>query len=798
MKLPAFRVIIDHAQPRLAFNRICSVVQGLHEPESVSVKPTVGWGPEGSLDSEDQSNCWVDPVTGTLMLRPAPMTRKWDTTGTGIYARLAKSDFAFNDSSKWRENNASGNVSKFIELKASNAASIDRTAVTTATYSANQGFYVSLHNFSWGSSEFMNMRCGWNSSASEAAGVAVRLYANGYVQVLKDGELVGDGSIFDNRQESLNTANSFVRLFLIPYRKKELLITSNYGKGFTVVFDDIDEDEEDPGITGATNFWLEFPSGAVSFECAPIKYESTGWIASIPSRKSSAPGIGEVPVLTALSGGPGSVALSLVEVDDPTTAFTPDGTTAEWRIRADLTAASNKSPEVYAAIAEFLTLYNYTDDSQEQDITDHVVRLGFNIPESPDGFECNLTVKNLAELDPEGLLLLDTLGGRPYKIVFGEGDAAVTVVEGKLSSPRIRLSTTDASTFAEFTGGDMWQMLEDYTFTEETPLDTLYLHEAVEFVLESAGIPEDWADIETSAVQLSGPVGSGSRGDFQCKVEIGDTAAEWIKRLHEDYAATWYYGWTPTSDGPRFWFKSPESMEETPVLELYEEMSDSEAALPAEDQQHAWKYVARVVDTHNLDPEANRITVTGLDLRKRRPIIVNYNDDQSQDPTVAADARPDNWIGGLRPYGFQSPRLTSRSLCEDASELLAKRLTVRRYFRETENEMLIDPDTTLPLWCGQTITMDGEVWRMIAGRVEVIREPDDSLEDHEHETHWRESSYVFEKVVEGTAKGLGGDAPGFTLSEIRAFGWGLMGVRVQRSGSMENERKRPAVSATSL
>lgn len=786
MAVSAFSVIIDHEQPRLSYPRICSIAAGLFEPEDTSVRPTVGWSPRWGSTSGGELTTWVDPATGTLMLRPAPMSIGWDTANTGIYARLGKANFTFNDSTKWVEADMAGTgYSKFLQLKDSAAGSSDRTGVTTSTYAKNRGFYVAFFAYSWNDAKSIALKCGWNSSASDASGVSIRVYGGGVCEVLKDGVVIGKGSLVGKREDDAGQSvnNSVVSVVLIPFRKRELLVVSNLGGSFTVLFDDIDEADTDPAITAATNFWFDVPSGAISIEVAPLSYPSSGWRASIPSEKNDAPGGGEVPTFTVLKGANGTVTGSLVLRSDATVTFAPDGVTKSWRVRADLAGDGTYTPFVYAILAEFPPIVEYTSGAYEQDITSYVVDLSIDVPESPEGVRVEFTIKSPDEIDPGNALKLTSLAGRPYKIKYGELD----LIEGRLGPPRVKLGIDDATTRVQFEGGDLWQWLETCVFTEEVPLDGLYLHEAVEFLLRSAAIPDSVWTVETSGVLISGPEGAGSRGDWQAKIEVGDTAADWMRKLHESYAATWHYGFYPTAAGIQFLFVSPETLGEISLIELYESIDDVPAAT-----LYPWRFVCRTVDTHDLQPEANRIIVTGLDLRTRRPIQVTYNDFDSQDPTLDPLSRPDNWLGDLAPYGFVSELLTSQSLCEDAADLLAKRLTVQRHFWEIEAELLIDDSTDLPLWRGDALTIGDDVYRVLAVSISVNKDSEAETDPLiESQAFDRPTRYVLEKIVEGTAKGLGGNMLITSISQARALGYALMGVRVTGKG-MEKERKRPA------
>lgn len=787
-----FSVTIDHAQPRVVNSNITSVVTGIYETDQAAVKPALGWDERLGSTQDGEISTFLSKVTGTLMLRPGPLFQEWDASATGIYARLAKSAFTFNDSSKWVERDDAGTgFSKFLALKDSAAVSADRTAVTTATYAKNRGFYIALFNYAWNDSKAIALKCGWNSSASDASGVSIVVYANGEVEVKKDGNLVNRASLKGQNVQAQEANNKIVSLTMIPCRQRELLIVTNQGGEFTTVFDDIEEDDPDPTITGATNFWFEVPEGAAAVEVAPLKYPTSGWRPSIISSKLRAPGAGQVPYTFLLGAGTASV----VQASDGATAFTPDGTTKQWRFRVDLTSDGDSTPFVHGGFIDFESEIADTDAGAEQDITASVVELSLDIPENPSGQTWTIRAKNPESIDPGGLNQFLNIANRPVLIEFG----GQTVLDGQMTAPQYDVSTTDATTFATFQARDMWVRLENYRFTDVLPLDGFLLEEAIAFLLRAAGVPDSYHDIEATGVTLEGPEGSGSRADWQVKVEVGDTAAEWIERLHEAHAATWFYGFAPTPDGMKFRFVSPETIGETSALTVYESIEDAEAdGLYPDDPEKRWTQVVRSAKFESLDPEANRITVTGIDIRNRRPIVVVYEDQNSIDPTLAAPDRPDNWLGETREYGFQSPLLTTQALCEAAAEKLADRLTKRRYMAEIECEMLVHPDTLLPIWRGDVVTIYGKGdWRVISMSVQMEKEPDPEIVDDELNSHFRPARYVLEQINDG-AKGLGGLSFGNTIAEIRSAGWNAFGVRTSRRGKVGEEIERPASYAGNI
>ncbi|MBX4216102.1 hypothetical protein KW797_04095, partial [Candidatus Parcubacteria bacterium] len=107
---------------------------------------------------------------------------------------------------------------------------------------------------------------------------------------------------------------------------------------------------------------------------------------------------------------------------------------------------------------------------------------------------------------------------------------------------------------------DKWKQLENFRFPDEVPLDRLYLDVAFTTILEIAGWDLD-SEVDIPEIGFQIPFGGpcGGSGDdatrWTCKIEVGDSAAEWLERLHSSYCANFYMRIRPTATGVKFVLK---------------------------------------------------------------------------------------------------------------------------------------------------------------------------------------------------------------------------------------------------
>lgn len=737
-------ITLDAAQKRTSRERIATLVLGRSKDSERSVVD--GWSETGSTDT-GQLTTWAEPVSGRLMLRPAPQFAAWQTTGTGIYERLSKASYTLGSASAWREENLSGGASKFLSLIDGNAPDGHRTAVTTTSWAANRGFYVCVYVGSWGNDEVSALECGWNSSASGASGVSLRLYTSGRVEVWKDGQMVGTYSVVGQGGQQKQSAEAFVQLLLIPMPARDLFVGSNQGGAFIHSFTDLDEDDPTQAITGATNFWWKVPAGKGSVECAPLRYPTTGWRAGAGSVLSRAPAAGDPSQVRVFSVG-GTATAYFGDATNPAAAFAPDGINRAASLVVTLTGDGSSTPFVSGAEGVFTRIAADTDDTEALPLEDQTLEARLEVPESPSGVTFSSTLIG-TEYDATGLLVSQV--NRPLRVEL----TGIPILDGVTEPPSWDESTSDEARRVAMEARDRWKLLEQYRFTDPVPLDGLALEAAVRGIVQQTGLTDEF-DVEESGLTL--PNCAGRSGDeWALPIRVGDTAAEWLDRLHETYAANWFMGFVPTETGIVFRFVSPETLGREPQAKFYFTRAQAEADGVAEGDVRL--RVLRSWRERRLEPEANDIWVIGMDRATQRPIMAHAADDASQDPTTPPSARPENWLGEVRKYSWRDDSLNTQALVNRCAELLYSRLTPVRVLAEFEAEMILR-ENGVPVWRGDVLEVEGRgLWRVVSFSTQFVLESGDTEPS-------RPSRYVVEQIQHGTAEGCGGRLFGTTLDEM--------------------------------
>ncbi|MFM9871994.1 MAG: hypothetical protein ACKVQS_00855, partial [Fimbriimonadaceae bacterium] len=676
----SFLFELNHAQRRLAADRLTAVAGGLE------------------LNGSIWSGTWIDPVTNTLMLRPKPLDAVWYTTSTGDCAKWGLADFAVG--SEWEERQDQHWVGPWLAVK---DAANNPAAITTVSFPKNMGLAFSW--FSYGAGDtFLQYQVGWNDSANDAAGVALHFWSDGRVDVFRDGDFVESGKISGAKSREIRRLQVF-EVMVIPMRKRELLIVSQSGDGFSVVFNDLDLSDLDPAITPAGHVWFRCESGATQAQIAPLRYSASGYATSLKTSFLEAPATGEVPVefdndvwLTSpapykIYGFPGfgvgiqSASATLVEWDGAT-AFVQDGIGNEVRLRVDLaTTDSRFSPFVMGVQAGYAAIGGVTDGSASVDGSAYVREARLSVPNRANGVALDVSVLRASELDTlvsEGL----TSGSLPCRLVIDD-DLVLDGFADSLSVDRRFGAVGDGVLVVR----DRWAMLDEAVFADRVPLDGLPFDQALGLLVEKSGIESSRVVISSSGPRL--PYASGVfSGEWGLLIESGDQASDWLRRLMETFAPGWWYGFRPAIDGSgEEFFALPESeMSAVPVAVLFDSVTEGGAY--------------RRVERGSIEPMANEVRVTGIDPRTERPMQSVRTNYAAQTVAAAVGERAEHWSGTIRRFALVDVGLTEQTAIDSACDALFEAMSVRQELVQFECEFL-QRESGVPVWRGDVVTLTG-------------------------------------------------------------------------------------------
>jgi len=721
MAIPALKVTLDTAQSRIKRDRIATLI---------SAKD---WG------QRFISNAYIDPITNTAMLCPAPRLPNWSTTGTGIYTRFKKSDYTLTGS-KWAEANHLFNGDTYL-TSVDPSGNPGEAVKTSANMPRNGGMYLQWYAANGSSDDWVQMECGWSSTPSNptSSPISLRFYASGNVEVWENGVYQAEYKLSGNGEVPQQTASTFTDVCIIPFRKRELLVFSNRGGGFSHVIESIADTDDDPTIIPGLPFWWSVPQGYVYVQAAKIQYPTSGYVTGVKSWLQNPPQSGEV-VQTFVYGDAngGSAVATLVDSENPGSAFVQNGSNTECRVKVALTGNGTISPNIYGAHAFYKPLTANTNGTQTVELLDYITKATLEVPDSPNNITFTCELKKPQEVNDLGGIdrLLREVCNRPITVKIG----SQKILDGQTEAPKFHKRFDDTLDRLTLECRDRWKTFEHYAFTDPLPLDGINLTEAFRLILNTAGIDNSFLDLDTIAFDLPS-VQSPKEGEFSVLVEVGDTAAEWITRLKDSYYATLFIGWVPRADGIKFVVKKPESLPQSVLVTLYDNIQDAKDYLTSQgaDTKLFPRYRITGYQEHYLEPEANDIWVTGRDIRTSRPIQCHKADTNSQDPTLAPDSRPENWLGEIRKYGYYEPAITTQAALEQATSTLFDRLTKARKIVEFDCDMLFKPDNS-PIWRGDLVYINGYGnFRITSLSVDFKREP-----NAENDWYSRHTKYTAE------------------------------------------------------
>lgn len=679
----------------------------------------------------------VEPVTQTLMLAPLPLTDAWRTSHTGDYARFAMADYSLITPSKWAEGDKVGDGhSNYLY-----SLDVNEVVQTTSTYGANRGIYLSFFASSSGNERHVQIEFGWGDPGVYVQGVSCRVWSDGHVEVWKDGYYVGTGSISgraDDQQQHL--ALKTTDIYAVPYRNRELLIFSNQGGAFRHTFDDLEENVSNI-ITPDEKLWWYVPEGDAVVQCAPLRFTTAGSICSRKVIFATAPASGSATVGQIYADGT-PPTWSLVEPDGAS-PFTPNGSDKECRVKVNFTAGSGtSSPFVYGVTAGFDAEVANTNGGDAFTLNPYITRMSLDVPEQPSGVELSITLKEPEALETtEGVALVRRMSNRAVSAQIG----SQTLLDGRTEPPEWNEAIDDTARRLMIKVRDHWKAFENYLFSDPYPLDGMNLRDAFIVIVECAGFSS--SDIDIPAISFNLP--QVKSDEWNVLIEVGDSAAEWLERLHDTYCATYVMGWFPTAAGFKFrvFLHDPD---EAPAVALYPLLSDAYDAYilagntPEEATLNQVRGVFRKFKETILEPEANHVFVVGRDPRSDRPIVVSSIDEASANPETPVSSRPENWLGEVRKYGWVDSAITTEDAATYACSIIAQRLTPIRRIAEWECDFLSD-DEGLIMWRGGVVNLVGYgKYRITSLSADLNIEPTEDNPDR----WWRPTTYVGEYIGE--------------------------------------------------
>jgi len=643
----------------------------------------------------------------TLMLAPLPVTAAWRTTYSSNYARYQKSDYTLITASKWKNIQIRSSGDYFLQ-----SLDVTERATLTTAWSANTGAFLALYVPSIkGSDDTVVLKAGWGVGASGS--VEVWITASGKASVYKSGVLVG---VYDNNDSNIapqasttaskGIAGEFVTIMMIPCRRRELLVVTNFGLSFSHVFADLSPLIANTIVPSAAFSWI-VPVGQATVQLSRVFFETSGYGVSPVKKLRYAPPTGATFYSTYAYDaiGPGSASATYSVVKDDLTAYTPNGTIKDVRAKVTLSSSTGSATFGFYEIDMVYDPEVGSTADDPVDITCDVERLSISVDDNGRA-TCSLTTRRKPITDA-GVDQPQITSDRPIRIALSDGAVSPTYIDvfrGTLTPPEITYeegdTTRDWSIFV-YSGQDRSRDFDLAYIVESYPYDGLIAVNAIIDLMLIAGYDGN--------VYLSGdnplldlPYSPNiSKGQYALAPDFFDTVGGYLDKLKNDYYANWITGWMPTTSGYLYVWQDTPNASTTPVMTLYQSIATATTAGITEVLRP--KRVVRRMSSHYETPEATQVQVVGQDPATGLFITKSRVDTAAETASTAPASRPYNWRGRPVPYQLRDPALTTQDAVDQACDILYDRLTTGRILIEWESDFLVLSSNNRPLWLGDVV-----------------------------------------------------------------------------------------------
>jgi hypothetical protein len=676
------------------------------EPRVLKERLAVGAGGSGrqGWDPRVGASFWGDPITSTVMLNPLPILPAWRTTFTGSYVRLAKAAYTLITAASWIEHDIKAAGDHYLQ-----SLNVNEVVYTTASYTKNRAFYLNWYTGGvQGADTTVVIECGWGVR-NAAGSVWLKFAANGQIAVVKSGSIV---EVYDASNDLMSAGKArtapqslvgrFTSALLIPCRLRELLVVTDAGGGFSHPFEDLDAQSSTNVITPAAVFGWYVPVGQACVQCAPLKFETAATVYGPRQTLRYAPATGRVfsPLIT--SNGPDvgtqSVTASLVE-GVSLAAFVPNGVKTDVRVKVALTGDGDTSPFLYAA--DMISPPTVQNTANEPfDVRPYVTHLSLSVPErgpTTVSLECH----SPDAMEAAGLAKVRRMSDLPVRLAVTDGTTTVDLLRGLTGPPETPEGQggQDGAARVSWQAQDRDALFPTYLFADTYAYDGLLMTDAYADLIATLGFTSADYDITADTFRLPFNINA-SMGEWQLLPQLGDTAQDWLEKLWRDYAATWITGWAPTLTGYKKRFRRPDTFTNTPSMNLYRSTADARAAGVPEEL--IAKRLLKSLKRLPAAPEANEVSIVGVDRRTGKRIRSQYDDAASQAPGTAVALRPDNWRSRLVRYLLDAEDIGSLTVADRARDAIKDRITPGRDVIEIGADFLVRTDLR-PMWKGDVI-----------------------------------------------------------------------------------------------
>lgn len=518
------------------------------------------------------SNVWFDPTTKAVLRKPAFMDPEWLQSNTGLYQKLtvgggATYGYTLTTSSKWKNFDASSQGGHYF----ASSQDVNEAVVSTYTWEVYQPFYIAwfVHAKETPAEEGTRLECGWGDPAGDVP-TSLRIYPSGRVQVYRHDEQVYDGDGWTqadvapqktkNGSTGIDTQGTFAGYWIEPFERGILITCTSHGKSVLVPFEDWEEAASIP--SAQFWWWVRAASGATTnpqatVQSAPVQFLAVPYVVSDVITLDELPSVEVTPVFSYI-GSPGLVPT--YELLDDTGSAAWDGVALTLRVKVYLDTSPVYSGALYSVEIEWpgesvrmggddaLDLNELEQDDEEDAGSFALVSLSIRKADQVGGASARLEVRNPQRIDDaQDAQNVRTMTNRALSIQWGRSSIEGKVIDGRTGPPSVTYSLTDEAEMLAWDIGDQRTALEKFRFRSRKNFGGMTIDEALRWLFKCAGTFRDEdLDLEVSTFTL--PTDDAGGDDASCVARVGDTAAEWIDRIMDDYSPLDFCDIVPRAD----------------------------------------------------------------------------------------------------------------------------------------------------------------------------------------------------------------------------------------------------------
>lgn len=409
---------------------------------------------------------------------------------------------------------------------------------------------------------------------------------------------------------------------------------------------------------------------------------------------------------------------------NPRAVFAPNKTrrlkfTATNNINSGSTYAANTTAVIYSADT-VLVFNNEVLNNTAIDITSAIEQL--NVQRLDDGgMEIGFSARKQT-LSDLGVTKPDILGNRAIKITLkprGVIYNEVTLFEGFLEPPDIDYIqgvNYDKYALLSYKGYDKKKALYNVYFSQapsfEDSLGFNDLQTILDYNLLFGGFNNNGLFVpkinykDTKIYNFSFDANRmNSAGQYSSLLvpNLGDTVGSFLEKIRNDilnnFTLVSKYNWsfdnlrqkfinTPSLNLEYNYKKSSSSLM---TLYLNENTANSLGSIPID---KAYKRTIRGMKKTYQSPEANKITVIGIDKNNNNRISITKMNTNNSDPYLSVANRSNDWVGETKEFVISNPDYSSLKIVENANNQFFERLSNGREILEFTSDFLTYLDTT--------------------------------------------------------------------------------------------------------